>query len=110
MTQSASHPPNNDSISAEDVLEDLRAVVRDAEALLRATEGDVGDRVSDIRTRVEETLEGARERLHEAASAKGARIRSAAHTTENYVRENPWTAVLIAAGVGFLIGAIGRRR
>ncbi|HKW13786.1 MAG TPA: hypothetical protein VJS69_04800 [Candidatus Krumholzibacteria bacterium] len=26
------------------------------------------------------------------------------------MRENPWTAVLIAAGLGYVIGNLGRRR
>jgi ElaB/YqjD/DUF883 family membrane-anchored ribosome-binding protein len=113
MTKSsshASHPDETNPISAEDVLEDLRAVVRDAEALLRATEGDVGEHISGVRTRVEETLESAREHLHDAAAEKGARIRSATHKAETYVRENPWTALLIAAGVGYLAGVATRRR
>jgi len=84
--------------------------VRDAEALLRATEGDVGEHVSDIRTRVEETLESAREHLHEAGAGKAQHVKDAARSTEKYIRENPWTALLIAAGVGYLIGIAGRRR
>jgi len=112
MTKSSHASPAEDAepIHAGDVLEDLRAVVRDAEALLRATEGEVGERVSGIRTRVEETLESARERLHEAAGEKGARLKSATHQAETYVRENPWTALLIAAGVGYLAGVATRRR
>jgi ElaB/YqjD/DUF883 family membrane-anchored ribosome-binding protein len=94
--------------SLGDVLEDLRAVVRDAESLLRETGDHVGDRVADVRTRIEEKLEDARERLQQEGTAE--RMKSAARSTETYVRENPWTAVLIAAGLGYLIGNLGRRR
>jgi ElaB/YqjD/DUF883 family membrane-anchored ribosome-binding protein len=38
------------------------------------------------------------------------KARTAARTTDDYVRDNPWRAVGIAAGVGFLLGLIGRRR
>jgi ElaB/YqjD/DUF883 family membrane-anchored ribosome-binding protein len=99
---------DDDSISTDDVIEDLRAVVRDAEALLRATEDQVGERVEEVRKHVEETLVGARTRLEDAVGDKGARVREAARSTEAYVKENPWTALIIAAGAGFLIGAIGR--
>ena len=107
---SARHPEfdDNDRASIGDVLEDLRAVVRDAESLLRDTGDHMGDRVADVRERIEEKLEGARERLNEEGAA--GRMKTAASKTEAYVRENPWTAVLIAAGLGYLIGNLGRRR
>jgi len=110
MTKSASHPDDIDPISVEDILDDLRAVVRDAESLLKATEGQVGERVTEVRERIEEKLGDARERLHEAGAGQAARVKSAARSTDTYVRENPWTAVAIAAGVGFLIASLGRRR
>jgi ElaB/YqjD/DUF883 family membrane-anchored ribosome-binding protein len=97
-------------VPAGDILDDLRAVVRDAESLLRATEGQVGERVAEVRSRIEEKLDDARAQLYEAGAGQAARVKTAARSTENYVRENPWTALLIAAGVGYLIGAIGRRR
>jgi ElaB/YqjD/DUF883 family membrane-anchored ribosome-binding protein len=110
MTKSSIHPEDADPITAGDILDDLRTVVRDAESLLRATEGQVGERVAEVRSRIEEKLEGAREQLHDAGADKAARVKTAARSADTYVRENPWTAIAIAAGVGFLIGAIGRRR
>lgn len=110
MTKSSIHPEDADPITASDILDDLRAVVRDAESLLHATEGQVGEHVAEVRSRIKEKLDNAREQLHEAGADKAERVKTAARSTDTYVRENPWTAVLIAAGVGFLIGAIGRRR
>ena len=109
MGNSSTHGDAGERVSMGDVLEDLRTVVRDAEALLRATDGQVGERVEEIRARVEETLDSARERLKEAGEGKAARMKAVARSTETYVRENPWTAILIAAGIGYLLGA-GRRR
>jgi ElaB/YqjD/DUF883 family membrane-anchored ribosome-binding protein len=113
MTKSStrrSHADDDEQVSAEDILEDLRAVVRDAEELLRATGGEMGDRVDEVRERIGEKLESARERLHDIGGDKGEKVRAAARTTENYIKENPWTALLIAVGVGFLLGGAGRRR
>ena len=102
---------DDDRASVGDILEDLRTVVRDAETLLRQTEGDVGERVSEVRSKIEEKLEDARDRIRDAAAGdKAERMKSAARSTETYVRENPWTAVLIAAGLGYIIGNLGRRR
>jgi len=97
-------------VTTEDILEDLRAVVRDADALLRATEGQAGDKIADLRARAEESLGSARQRLSDAGARLEERARSAARSTDTYVHENPWTAVAIAAGIGYVLGNIGRRR
>jgi ElaB/YqjD/DUF883 family membrane-anchored ribosome-binding protein len=118
MSKSASHSAEFEFEDTEhatpgDILDDLRAVVRDAESLLRATEGQVGEHIAEVRSRIEGKLADAKVKLHEAGAEKAERVKSAARSTDSYVRENPWTAVAIAAGVGFLIGAIGvagRRR
>jgi ElaB/YqjD/DUF883 family membrane-anchored ribosome-binding protein len=97
-------------VTTEDILEDLRAVVRDADALLRATEGQAGEKIADIRAHAEESLGSARQRLSETGARFEAHARSAARSTDTYVRENPWTAVAIAVGIGFVLGNMGRRR
>jgi len=98
-----------DRSSLGDVLEELRDMVREAQSLLRDSDAPIGDRVSEVRSRIEETMEDARDTLREA-SEKGGRVRAAAHSAEAYMKENPWTALLIAAGVGYMIGNLGRRR
>ena len=103
--EASAHEP-----TADDILEDLRAVVHDAEELLRATEGHDGEKIAEIRARAEESLGSAKERLRDVGAGVEARARSAARSTDAYVRENPWTAVAIAVGVGYLVGVIGRRR
>lgn len=109
MTRSSIHPEDADPTSAGDILDDLRAVVREAESLLRDADGEVGDRVSEVRNKIEATLEDAKDSLREAGE-KGGRVKAAAHSAEAYVRENPLTALLIAAGLGYVIGNLGRRR
>lgn len=110
MSKSANHHrEDTERGAAGGILEELRAVVSDAEALLRETEGQRGERMEEVRTRVEETLESARGRLEDAAVEKSGRMRDAARSAQEYVRENPWTALIIAAAVGYLLGA-GRRR
>jgi ElaB/YqjD/DUF883 family membrane-anchored ribosome-binding protein len=37
------------------------------------------------------------------------RVRRAAETTDDYVRERPWAVIGAAAGVGLLIGLLLRR-
>ena len=96
-----------DSVDA--VLNDMRAVVRDVDALLHATQDQAGEKFADVRARVQESLGHAKERLESAGTGVRDRARSAGKATDSYVHENPWTAVAIAVGLGYLIGRIGRR-
>lgn len=77
-----------DPATTEKLMEDLRAVVRDAESLLQAAAAESGER-----------LEGA-----------GDSAREAAREIEDQVRRNPWAAVGIAAGVGLVLGLLLGRK
>lgn len=87
-------------------MQDLRIVVADAEELLRATAGQAGEKVSAARERIQENLVAAKQRLAAAQDAVIARTKEAAKVTDEYVHENPWKAVGIAAGVGLVIGML----
>ena len=97
-------------VSTEKLMRDLRAVVIDAEELLKATAAQTGERVDKVRAKAEESLRTARNRLQEMGDNAQTQAREAAREVEQQVRENPWTAVGIAAGVGLVLGIlIGRR-
>lgn len=87
-------------------MQDLRVVVADAEELLRATAGQAGEKVSAARERIQENLAAAKERLAAAQEAVVASTKQAAKVTDEYVHENPWKAVGIAAGAGLIIGML----
>jgi len=97
-------------VSTDKLFKDLQAVVRDAEALLKATAGQAGDKVQEVRSRAEETLKQARSSLDSAETLAVQRAKEMAGQAEDYVRENPWQAVGVAAGVGLLLGLILSRR
>lgn len=93
-------------ISKEKLIQDLQLVVTDAEELLRATAGQAGDKVAAARERIQGSLAAAKERLADAQDAMLEKTRQAAHATDEYVHENPWRAVGIAAGVGLVVGML----
>jgi ElaB/YqjD/DUF883 family membrane-anchored ribosome-binding protein len=97
-------------INTDKLVEDLKVVVRDAEALLRATSAQTGEKIQEVRARAEESLKQARTRLTEMEDQAYQRARELAQSTEGYVRENPWQALGIAAGVGLLVGMLLSRR
>jgi ElaB/YqjD/DUF883 family membrane-anchored ribosome-binding protein len=92
------------------LLDDLRQVVEDTEALLRATAGQAGERAQEARSRAEESLRQARTRLEGLEQEVVTRARDAAHEADRYVRDNPWQSIGIAAGVAFVLGLLVSRR
>jgi ElaB/YqjD/DUF883 family membrane-anchored ribosome-binding protein len=86
-------------MSTEKLAQDLRKVVTDAEALLKATAGHTGERVDEARARIEESLRAARANLQDA----GGRL-------NEQVPQHPWTAVGFAAALGLVIGVLLGRR
>lgn len=100
----------SDPVTAAKLMEDLQAVVRDAEALLHATAAQTGDRIDAVRARAEESLQQAKTRLAGAQDEVLQSAREAAAAAETYVKKNPWQSVGIAAGVGLLLGLLLRRR
>ncbi len=96
--------------TTDKLMGDLRAVLEDAEALLSATAGQAGERIQKARERATETITAARERLVDAQEEVTKRAREAARDTDRYVRDNPWQAVGIAAGIAFVIGVLVSRR
>ena len=98
------------SMTTEKLMLDLRVVLGDAEDLFKATAGQTGEKVQQLRARVEESLRGVRTRL-EAAGHEADRVaRDTARKVDSQVREHPWTAAGIAAGFGVLVGILLGRR
>lgn len=99
-----------DLVSREKLVSDLKVVIGDAEELLRATANQAGEKIAEIRVKAEENLRNAKIRLARAEEAMLARTKAAARATDDYVRANPWRAVGIAAGAGFIVGLLVGRR
>lgn len=97
-------------VTKEKLIADFKVVVADAEELLRATAGQAGDKVAEIRSRAQEHLARAKIKLAEAEDILVDKAKEVGRAADDYVHENPWSSVGIAAGVGFLVGLlIGRR-
>jgi ElaB/YqjD/DUF883 family membrane-anchored ribosome-binding protein len=101
--------PDN-AVSKEKLVQDLKIVISDAEDLLRATASTAGERVAAAREKVQDSLERAKVKLAEIEDVLIDRSKQAARATDEYVHENPWRAVGIAAGVGVIIGMLISRR
>ncbi len=97
-------------VTTDRLIADLKTVMDDAEALLRATSAQTGEKIQEVRARAEESLRQARARLSEVEEEALRRARELADATEEYVRDNPWQSVGIAAGIGLVLGILISRR
>jgi ElaB/YqjD/DUF883 family membrane-anchored ribosome-binding protein len=93
-------------INTDQVMADLRRLVRDSEELLAATAHVAGDKAQEIRGRLTAGLESAKaacQRLEERAVA-------GAKATDKVIREHPYQSLGIAFGVGILLGVLVTRK
>jgi ElaB/YqjD/DUF883 family membrane-anchored ribosome-binding protein len=105
MSENAANSPGRDKF-----VQDMRMVISDAEELLRATANQAGEKIGDARERIQDSLHQAKVKLAEAEALVTERARQAARYTDEYVHENPWRAIGVAAGIGLLLGLLISRR
>lgn len=97
-------------VTTQKLKDDLATVVRDAEALIKASAEHGGEKTAEARARIRESLDAAKRRLHEAEQSAVRHGEEAVHATEEYARRNPWQAMGVAAGVGLILGVLLARR
>jgi ElaB/YqjD/DUF883 family membrane-anchored ribosome-binding protein len=88
------------------LLADVKVLSRDAEAILHATAGSAGEKMSDLRSRLSSALDSAKatcQRLEEKAIA-GAKV------ADKTIREHPYESMGVAIGLGLMIGVLVSRR
>ena len=89
-------------VTKAELVAEFKAVIADAEALIKATANHGGEKVDQLRSQAEASLASAKDKIE-----KG---REAVKATDDYVQENPWKAVGIAAGIGLVVGLLVSRR
>ena len=110
MDESVSSTSTSPGVARDQLVADLKAVVGDAEELLRATKDAAGDKVNAARARAEATLNRARAKLADLDDAFAAQAKYTVRTADEYVHEHPWQAVGIAAAAGLVLGILISRR
>lgn len=100
----------SENFNKEQLFNEFKVVISDAEALLKATAGQGGEKIAELRAKAEQSLKTVKARLDDAEFAMLAKTKAAAKATDVYVHENPWRSVASAASVGLVVGLLIARR
>ena len=92
------------------VMQDLRSLARDSEALLRSTAGDIGEKAGEARRHLVEALDRARAAYADLQEQAIISAKAAAKRADLVVRDHPYEAIGIAFGIGLLVGVLVGRR
>jgi ElaB/YqjD/DUF883 family membrane-anchored ribosome-binding protein len=88
------------------LVDELRNVVVQAQALLEAIGQDKDEALGVLRQRVAGTMDAAKERLADLENQAGVYAQRAAVAAEAYTRENPWTVIGGATAFGLILGSV----
>ena len=92
--------------TSERLSADFRSLVAASEDLLRKTAAHTGDGVEDARAVLRRQLSNAQGTAADWQKVATKKYREISHASDEFVHENPWKAVGIAAVVGIAISAI----
>lgn len=93
------------SSTSEETHHDLKDLIQEAEQALSHTAGDAGEKFDELRERLRAAINHGRNTF-ESLRAETARHAKQADTV---IRDNPYYAIGVAAGVGALIGILVSR-
>ena len=96
---------SNSETMKKKLLADFNAVMSDADQLLQLVTEEGGDKANAFRGKVEHKLSAAKQKLFDLEDAVMEKTKATAHATDEYVHENPWQTVAVAAGLSAAIGA-----
>jgi len=94
----------------DQLLNDLKSVIQDAEAWLRNGGQLTGDELKAAKAKFEQTLVNAKNDLVRLEETVVEKTKEAAKATDEYVKENPWKSVGLGAAVGVVIGLLIARK
>ena len=98
--------PAGGDLTREKLADDLRALVHDAEELLKSGAEEAGEKAAELRARLRTSLDKAKDTCRKL---EGHAIESA-KAADRVIRSHPYESMGIAFGVGVLLGVLINRR
>lgn len=103
-------PAKNGGHAAAERSTEWKNLVADVEDLVKKVAHVDDSDIAEVRAKVEDTLEKAKTSASASIAAVRGRADDVSEATDEYVRDNPWAAIGIAAAVGIVIGFVAGRR
>ncbi|MFL9859563.1 DUF883 family protein [Paraburkholderia madseniana] len=94
----------------ERLMPDSKTIFADAEDPLKQAASATGERASELRETALTRLTQVKEKAADVQVIVVEKGKRAVHATDDYVHENPWASLGIAAGVGVLAGLLLNRK
>jgi len=88
----------------------LTRVLAQMEEYLRATASQTGEKLGVMRESLQEGINKLKNRVADTTEIVVDKTKVAARATDDYVNDNPWRAMGIAAAVGMIVGILISRR
>jgi ElaB/YqjD/DUF883 family membrane-anchored ribosome-binding protein len=101
------HPNKDSSTTPKDLLNDLHALVADAEAM---TADSLSEHSGDALHKLQARFAAAQERFSGLYREAKMKIVAGATYTDERIRSHPYEAIAIAGGIGLLVGVLLGRR
>jgi ElaB/YqjD/DUF883 family membrane-anchored ribosome-binding protein len=102
--------PSADQTSRDRLAHSLQQMVDEAEHLLKNAQRTGSEQFNAARDKFEQQLRSAKAELKGLEETALYNAKRAARATDHAVREHPYTAMGITAGIGLLIGMLIARR
>jgi ElaB/YqjD/DUF883 family membrane-anchored ribosome-binding protein len=93
--------------SPKDLLDELHALVADAEKLVTDSAGETSEEVMGA---LRQRYEAAQERMGEVYQTAKRKVTDGARYTDETIRENPYQSIAVAVGIALLAGVLLGRR
>lgn len=97
-------------VSRDKLITDVKTLMSDADEIVKAMASATGEKATELGDKLRVKLRSAKEKMGDVQEAMADKAKAAARATDDFVHDNPWKAVGIAAGAGFLIGLLVNRR
>lgn len=87
-------------------MNEVKSILEQAEELLRQAANGTGVQAQELREKAMQLLEQVKSQTQVLQDQAMIKAREAGEATQEFVKENPWKALGVAAGLGLLLGAM----
>jgi len=84
--------------------------MQDAQSAIESTAAQADRKIEGAHAGMAHSVRQAQTRLKRVRTEARQHIREVNESSVDYIRQNPWSAIGISAGIGLLVGVIFRRR